>query len=79
MIAEKLNADRVIRWLEKTQKSISNQASRGSSDLERNGRLASLCGRYDELKERAQVLGVWESWCAKHGWAIAHDGFDCAA
>jgi hypothetical protein len=77
--AETLTAERVIHWLNKTSRSISNEAQRGTTDMENHGKLAHLCSRYNELKDRAKILGIWDSFCDANGWAIGHDGFDCAA
>jgi len=77
MNAETLSARKVQHWLTKTSRSIQNCP--GSTDMERNGRKAALCSRYNELKDRALELGVWQEYCDSHGWAPNHDGFDCAA
>lgn len=77
MEIETLPPNRVVHWLNKTAKSISNCP--GPSDLEKNYRKNELVCRYDELMEKAKQLNLWNAYCESHGYSKEHNGFDCAA
>lgn len=76
MNSDTLNAERTIHWLNKTIKTINNMPQVGSME---NGKALTLAGRYNELRERAIELGVWNKYCDETGSAPSHDGYDLFA
>jgi hypothetical protein len=77
MTAEKLTAEKTIFWLKKTLQTINNMPQVRS--FETNYRANDLADRYTQLKERAQELGVWNTYCENIAASKEHDGHDLFA
>lgn len=64
----------VLKWLEKTAKSISN---RPASCTLNSARGQDLVDRYEELRDEAMVRGdLWKVWCKYDNSDTSHDGYD---
>jgi len=78
MKVETLSKDKIVFWLDKTNRSITNCA-RIQHDLSKNHRLNELVIRYNELKDKAKSFDIWNSFCEERGYDVDHDGYDSAA
>jgi hypothetical protein len=48
-------------------------------DVGANYRASELITRYDDLRDRAKELNIWEQYCTEKGFSVEHNGFDCFA
>lgn len=67
---------RIAHWLRKTARSMHWCILKAYARDMRPNRLTALVLRYDQLKVRAQALGVWESYYKTRKFAPAHCGED---
>lgn len=67
----------ILKWLDKTYKSISN---RPVSCLPSSMRGETLVDRYEELRDQALVRDdLWSTWCNYSGSDYNHDAYDLFA
>lgn len=75
------SADRLIKVLERTRKSISTMKKHNPGVTLNNGRAQDLVDRYEEIRDimKMNFYPEWKAWCDKKNIDRTHNAYDLFA